>query len=206
MDLLLGGDVLDHGAEDRWSPGAVGAAQVTTVGAILSFGWNVPGRLHHCERYREELPDYIRGLGNDHSKAQRDVMALKAGRKWDKKSPGRPEAPLSCCYISDNHFVLTDRCWNDTPKWWCTMKELSMWKIRLCPQWQRTWYLRYHPVSNAKKSVDLHTVFDCATKFQGNLTNDLLLQGPGWSMPKIEILRRFWLGKDSSSGNIREAI
>ena len=55
----------------------------------------------------------------------------------------------------------------------------------------RTWYLPYNHVISDKKPDKARVIFDCASRFQGKLLNDRVLQGPGLVNKLVNVLLRF---------------
>ncbi|XP_037820376.1 uncharacterized protein LOC119609605 [Lucilia sericata] len=69
---------------------------------------------------------------------------------------------------------------------------------------KNSWYLPIFPVVNPSKPAKLRIVWDAAAKVNGVSLNSMLMKGPDFTSPLVDVLRRFRQHRFAISGDIKE--
>lgn len=65
------------------------------------------------------------------------------------------------------------------------------------------WYIPHHGIYHHQKKDQLRIVMDCAAKYRGVSLNDILLQGPDLTNPRVDVMQRFRHGSNAFMADIR---
>ncbi|KAK4474245.1 hypothetical protein MN116_000200 [Schistosoma mekongi] len=101
-----------------------------------------------------------------------------------------------CCF----HDKYTRSVENNFTKGYAEKVSEIQRKVGYCPRW----YLPHHAVINPRKLEKLRVVFDCAAKFAGVSSNDMIYQGPDTTAELVCILLRFRKEAIAISADVEE--